>query len=113
MARAKTSFPVPLSPRSNTVDSVAKARNQPRANGIDDLLGVAVTEVRPVDHTAGEVRRRGKHVEQLVAARCQARVAGRRPGDEQGRILHQRAVTDDVGERLIPVLAEDDVVVCQ
>ena len=67
----------------------------------------------PVDYTAAEVRRRGEHVEQLAAARRQARVAGGRPGDQQRRIPHQPAVVDDVGEGLVPCVAEEDGVVCQ
>ena len=54
-----------------------------------------------------------KNVEQVAPGRGQTRVTRGRTGDQQRRVAHQLPVVDDVAERLLPGVAEQDGVVAE
>ena len=81
---------------------------QPVRDGGGQLVGVAGPGPVPVDPAAVQVRGRGQDVQQVGAVRRESRVGGRRPGDQQRRIVHELPVVNDLGERLLPGLAERD-----
>ena len=64
----------------------------------------------PVD-AAVEVRRGLEHVQHRAAVGRHRRLVDRRHGDEDRRVGHARAVVQDGAERVVPLVAEVDVVV--
>ena len=84
------------------------------ADGGHHAVGVGAADARPSRPcpATGSVRAPARRAGRAPRG-ARRRVARRRPGHQQRRIAHHHAVVDDLAERLLPAVAEKDVVVRQ